>query len=76
MPISNTCGFCGSSFEVSHTQEIRLWREWRDSHKCEAAPDVTETAIMTSAETSHERIGFQAHSLLADLPDKPGWDDE
>jgi hypothetical protein len=76
MSIANTCGFCGSSFEVSAPREVALWREWRDSHKCEASPDVTETNIMTSAETSSERIGFQMKSLNIELPDKPGWDDE
>ena len=53
-----------------------MWREWRESHRCESSPDVTETAIMTSAETSTERIGFQMKSLNIELPDKPGWDDE
>jgi len=76
MSISNSCGFCGSSFEVAHNQEVKLWREWRETHRCEASPDVTETAIMTSADTSTERIGFQMKSLNIELPDKPGWDDE
>lgn len=76
MSIANTCGFCGSSFEVAHQQEVRLWREWRDTHKCEASPDVTETPILTGADLSHERIGFQMRSLNIDLPDKPGWGDE
>jgi len=76
MPISQLCGFCGSSFEVSGAREVALWREWVQTHRCEATPDVTETAIMTSADTSFERIGFQMRSLNADLPDKPGWDDE
>lgn len=76
MSISNTCGFCGSSFDVANQREVVLWREWRDTHKCEASPDVTETAIMTSADTANERIGFQMRSLNIELPDKPGWDDE
>ena len=76
MPISQSCGFCGSSFEVSGAREVALWREWVATHRFEATPDVTETAIMTSADTSYERIGFQMRSLNADLPDKPGWDDE
>ena len=76
MSIANTCGFCGSSFEVSHNQEVKLWREWRESHRCEATPDVTETPILTSGDLSHERIGFQVRSLNIDLPDKPGWEDE
>ena len=76
MSIANTCGFCGSSFEVSHNQEVKLWREWRENHRCEAAPDVTETPILTSGDLSHERIGFQVRSLNIDLPDKPGWEDE
>ena len=53
-----------------------MWREWRDTHRCENSPDVTETAIMTSADTTTERIGFQMRSLNIELPDKPGWDDE
>jgi hypothetical protein len=76
MPISQLCGFCGSSFEVSGAREVALWREWVQTHRCEATPDVTETPIMTSADTSHERIGFQVRSLLADLPDRPGWEEE
>lgn len=76
MSIANTCGFCGSSFEVSHNQEVKLWREWRENHRCEATPDVTETPILTSGDLSHERIGFQVRSLNIDLPDKPGWEDE
>lgn len=76
MSIANTCGFCGSSFEVSHNQEVRLWREWREAHRCETSSDVTETAIMTSAETSFERIGFAMRSLNVELPDKPGFGDE
>ena len=76
MSIANTCGFCGSSFEVSHNQEVKLWREWRENHRCEVSPDVTETPILTSGDLSHERIGFQVRSLNIDLPDKPGWEDE
>jgi hypothetical protein len=37
---------------------------------------VTETPIMTSADTNFERIGFQMRSLNIELPDKPGWEDE
>jgi len=76
MPISQTCGYCGSSFEVSGSREVALWREWLETHRCEATPDVTETPIMTSADTATERIGFQLRSLNIDLPDKPGWGDE
>jgi hypothetical protein len=53
-----------------------LWREWVQTHRCEATPDVTETPIMTSADTATERIGFQMRSLNIELPDKPGWEDE
>ena len=56
MPISQTCGFCGSSFEVSGAREVALWREWVATHRCEATPDVTETAIMTSADTVTDRL--------------------
>ena len=76
MPISQTCGFCGSSFEVTSQREVALWREWVATHRCENTPDVTETSLMTSADTSFERIGFQMRSLNIELPDKPGWDDE
>lgn len=76
MSISQTCGFCGSSFDVSNQREVALWREWVRGHRCENTPEVTETAIITGADTSQERIGFQVRSLMADLPDKPGWDDE
>jgi hypothetical protein len=76
MSIENTCGFCGSSFAVTHSQEVKLWREWLESHRCESSPDVTETQIMTSADTAQERIGFQMRSLNIELPDKPGWGDE
>jgi hypothetical protein len=76
MSIENTCGFCGSSFAVTHSQEVKLWREWLSNHRCENTPDVTETPIMTSADTAQERIGFQMRSLNIELPDKPGWGDE
>jgi hypothetical protein len=76
MPISQTCGFCGSSFEVTSPREVALWREWVETHRCENTPDVTETPIMTSADTAQERIGFQMRSLNIELPDKPGWGDE
>ena len=76
MPISQLCGFCGSSFEVTSQREVALWREWVATHKCEASSDVHETPIMTSADTNFERIGFQMRSLNIELPDKPGWEDE
>ena len=76
MPISQLCGFCGSSFEVTSQREVALWREWVATHKCEASHDVTETPIITSADTNFERIGFQMRSLNIELPDKPGWEDE
>jgi hypothetical protein len=76
MPISQLCGFCGSSFEVTSQREVALWREWVATHKCEASNDVTETPIMTSADTVTDRIGFQMRSLNIELPDKPGWEDE
>lgn len=76
MSISQTCGFCGSSFEVTSQREVALWREWVATHRCESAPDVTETPILTGADLSHERIGFQMRSLNIELPDKPGWGDE
>ena len=76
MPISQSCGFCGSSFEVSGAREVALWREWVSTHRCEATPDVTETNLMTSADTVTDRIGFQMRSLNIELPDKPGWEDE
>lgn len=76
MPISQTCGFCGSSFEVSGAREVALWREWVDGHRCESSPDVTETPIITGTGADVERIGFQMRSLNIELPDKPGWGDE
>lgn len=76
MPISQTCGFCGSSFDVTHTNEVRLWREWWAGHRCESEPSVTETPIITGTDATVERIGFQMRSLNIELPDKPGWGDE
>lgn len=76
MSIENSCGFCGSSFAVSHAQEVKLWREWVETHKCEPEPSVTETPIITGTSADVDRIGFQMRSLNIELPDKPGWGDE
>lgn len=76
MSIENSCGFCGSSFAVTHAQEVKLWREWVATHKCEPELGVTETPIITGTSADVDRIGFQMRSLNIELPDKPGWGDE
>lgn len=37
MPISETCGSCGSSIELDRNDEVELWERWRKSHKCVVA---------------------------------------
>lgn len=63
--ISERCG-CGAKFLAEHSQEVKLWREWRDSHTCaELAEPFRETSASAQVESSgqlHEpelQIGFR-----------------
>ena len=59
MSISETCGNCGSSFEIDRTDEVQLWRDWQRNHKCKAIEKGEFfSAVATVVEQSESKLGF------------------
>lgn len=59
MTISETCGNCGSSFEVDRTDEVALWRDWQKNHVCKAADKETFfSSAQPMIEQSESKLGF------------------
>ena len=71
MSISETCGNCGSSFEIDRTDEVTLWRDWQRNHLCKT----TEKAEFFSSpntvvEQSESKLGFTRSTQFDDPDDE------
>jgi hypothetical protein len=62
---------CGASIKTDEAQAIKLVRDWRKNHTCQAV-DNDEVATSGSAETQ-VALGFQAGEMPAKEYDP--WDD-
>lgn len=63
---------CGAKFKADHSQELKLWREWRDSHTCgEVAEPLRETSAAAQVE-----IAGQLHEPELQIGFRPNWDDD
>jgi hypothetical protein len=59
MSISETCGVCGSSFEVDRSDELQLWKDWILRHLCKP-PASSEffSSASPMIEQSESKLGF------------------
>lgn len=71
MSINETCGNCGSSFEIDRNDEVQLWREWQAKHKCKTKDD---GAFFSQAspliEQSESKLGFMRSTQFDDPDDE------
>lgn len=67
MSISETCGNCGSSFEIDRADEVTLWRDWQRNHLCKAN-DKGEffSSVATVIEQSESKLGFARSTQFDD----------
>lgn len=67
MTISETCGVCGSSFEVDRSDELQLWKDWIGRHLCKPpAPSEFFSAASPLIEQSESKLGFTRDTQFDD----------
>lgn len=67
MSISETCGVCGSSFEIDRADEVTLWRDWVVRHLCKpAASSEFFSSASSVIEQSESKLGFTRDTQFDD----------
>lgn len=70
MSISESCGNCGSSFEIDRNDEVTLWRDWQKHHICKAKDDAQFfSSASPLIEQSESKLGFMRDTQFDDDDD-------